>query len=68
MSQFREQELWTTDVNNLFAVNLEAIRKVLSKFKRPLTFECIEKMLLHQSRPRILSDKKDLVKAAALSK
>ena len=39
---FREQELWTCEVNNLLVANEAGLDRVRQLYRDPLTFECLE--------------------------
>jgi hypothetical protein len=65
---FREQELWTCEVNNLLVANEAGLASVCALYSDPLTFECLEQMLMVDSRPRLVQQKQDLVRAAVLAK
>jgi hypothetical protein len=51
---FREQELWTSEVNNLLVANEAGLARVCALYCNPLTFECLEKMFMVDSRPRLV--------------
>jgi len=65
---FREQELWTSEVNNLLVANEAGLARVCALYCDPLTFECLEKMMMVDSRPRLVQNRQDLVRAAVLAK
>jgi len=66
--KWRENELWTKDVSDLLKVNEYLFNMVFAKYKQRMTFDCLIKIFMIDSRPRMAASKQDIIRAVAFSK
>lgn len=59
LQRYRETELWTKGVNNMFVSNISEIQRVLRlpQYSKPLTFENLERIFMLDIRPRLVKDR-----------